>query len=76
MPARTINGLAAQASRRKRARDAGLADDDDDADDHVVEVQQARSNFRTEPVSSPALDEAPPSIPPPLLHLLLSLIHI
>ncbi|KAK3906263.1 hypothetical protein C8A05DRAFT_29899 [Staphylotrichum tortipilum] len=50
MPGRTINGLAAQASRRKRARDSGLDDDgNDDGEDHIIEVHQARSNFRTEP---------------------------
>lgn len=46
MPGRTINGLAAESSRKR-----GRRDDAQSQEDEVVEVQQARSNLRTEPVS-------------------------
>ncbi|SPQ25865.1 a8c4cd54-fa40-49e1-ac50-85be1e6a26dc [Thermothielavioides terrestris] len=45
MPARIINGVAAEASR-KRARRAAAEDGDDD--EEVVEVHHARSNLRLE----------------------------
>jgi hypothetical protein len=54
MPGRTINGLAAESSRKRARR----AEQDDDVE--VVEVQQARSSLRTEPVSSPSPREEVP----------------
>ncbi|KAK4246342.1 hypothetical protein C7999DRAFT_33232 [Corynascus novoguineensis] len=44
MPGRTINGLAAESSRKR-----GHRDDAQSQEDEVVEVQRARSNLRTEP---------------------------
>ncbi|KAK4099924.1 P-loop containing nucleoside triphosphate hydrolase protein [Parathielavia hyrcaniae] len=45
MPSRTINGLQGESSR-KRVRHAAPGDSDDE---EVLEVQEARSNFRPEP---------------------------
>ena len=42
-----MNGLALESSRKRARRDRV----EDDEGDEVVEVQQARSNLRTEPVS-------------------------
>jgi len=47
MPGRTINGLGAESSRKRARRD----DAEQSEEVEVVEVQQARSNLRTEPVS-------------------------
>lgn len=47
MPGRTINGLAVESSRKRGRRD----DEESSEQDDVVEVREARSNFRTEPVS-------------------------
>ncbi|KAL2151561.1 hypothetical protein VTH82DRAFT_6659 [Thermothelomyces myriococcoides] len=45
MPGRTINGLAVESSRKRGRRD----DEESSEQDDVVEVREARSNFRTEP---------------------------
>jgi hypothetical protein len=47
MPGRTMNGLAPESSRKRARRDHV----ENGEGDEVVEVQQARSNLRTEPVS-------------------------
>ncbi|KAK4124198.1 P-loop containing nucleoside triphosphate hydrolase protein [Parathielavia appendiculata] len=53
MPSRTINGLQAEPSR-KRVRHAAPGDSDDE---EVLEVQQARSNFRAEPRKRPRVSD-------------------
>lgn len=49
MPARTVNNISG-ASRKRSRRDESVAADDDVDEDELVDVRQASSQLRSEPV--------------------------